>query len=55
MNERETHTMLPQYHMELYSAVRGARYAGYEISVTNIGAAFDAKVRPKPIRKLHTT
>ena len=34
--------------------VNGARYTGYEISVTIMGAAFAAKVRPKPMRNLNT-
>ena len=29
----------PEYQRELYKEVRGARYVGYEISVTNMGAA----------------
>lgn len=28
----------PRYHKELYSDVKGARYTGYEISATSIGA-----------------
>jgi hypothetical protein len=31
--------------------VSDARYGGYEISVTSMGAALAAKVRPKPMRK----
>ena len=45
--------MLPEYQRELYSAVSCARYKGYDISVTNMGAALAAKVKPKPIRKLN--
>ena len=48
-----THTIDPEYHKELYSAVIGARYGGYANSETIIGAEFAANVKPKPIRKLH--
>lgn len=44
--------MDPAYHRELYIEVRAARCGGYAISVTIMGAAFAAKVKPKPIRKL---
>lgn len=47
-----TYMILPAYHRELYIEVSGARCGGYAISVTSIGAAFAAKVKPKPIRKL---
>jgi hypothetical protein len=46
------YTILPEYQRELYKEVKGARYVGYETSVTNIGAALAAKVKPKPMRKL---
>ena len=36
----ETYMIAPEYQRELYKDVRGARYNGYEISVTSIGAAF---------------
>ena len=45
--------MDPEYHKELYNAVKGARYGGYANSETIIGAELAAKVKPKPIRKLH--
>jgi len=35
----ETYTIDPEYQRELYREVRGARYVGYEISVTSMGAA----------------
>lgn len=35
----EIYTIAPEYQRELYVEVRGARYEGYETSVTNMGAA----------------
>jgi hypothetical protein len=43
--------MAPEYQSELYIDVSCGRYLGYEISVTNMGAALAANVRPKPIMK----
>lgn len=44
--------MAPEYQRELYIEVKDARFVGYAISVINMGAAFAANVRPKPMRNL---
>lgn len=36
--------MEPRYQRELYTDVKGARYVGYEISVTSSGAALAGNI-----------
>jgi hypothetical protein len=36
--------MEPEYHRELYIDVSGARWAGYAISITSIGAALPKRL-----------
>lgn len=40
----KTYTIAPEYQRELYKEVKGARYVGYAISVTNMGAALAVKI-----------